>query len=52
MGVDVTTPISNLFLVGDGCESPKGYAGGSGAAESAQRAVGVIEERFPAAVKG
>lgn len=52
MGVDVATPIPNLFLVGDGCESPKGYAGGSGAAESAQRAVALIEERFPAAVSG
>jgi phytoene dehydrogenase-like protein/NAD-dependent dihydropyrimidine dehydrogenase PreA subunit len=51
LGVDVETPIANLFLVGDGCESPKGYAGGSGAAESAQRAVGVIEERFPVAAR-
>jgi hypothetical protein len=35
-------------MVGDGCESEKGYAGGSGAAESAQRAAAIIEERFPA----
>ena len=47
LGVDVETPVPNLFLVGDGCESHKGYAGGSAAAESAQRAAAIIEERFP-----
>ena len=44
-GVDVETPISNLLLVGDGCES-KGYAGGAAAAASAQRAVAVAQERL------
>jgi phytoene dehydrogenase-like protein len=51
LGVDVETPVPNLFLVGDGCESKKGYAGGSGAAESAQRAAVIIAERFPARVQ-
>jgi phytoene dehydrogenase-like protein/NAD-dependent dihydropyrimidine dehydrogenase PreA subunit len=44
-GASVETPISNLFLVGDGVQSV-GYAGGAAAASSAQRAVRVIDERF------
>ena len=46
-GVDVETPIANLLLVGDGCES-KGYAGGAAAAASAQRAAAVAQERLAA----
>jgi len=44
-GASVETPISNLFLVGDGVQSV-GYAGGAAAASSAQRAVAAIDERF------
>ena len=51
LGVEVETPVSNLFIVGDGCESKKGYAGGSAAAESAQLATAIIEERFSPAVR-
>ena len=47
-GVSVETPIANLFLVGDGCES-KGYAGGAAAAASAQRAAAMVRERLPLA---
>jgi phytoene dehydrogenase-like protein len=46
LGVDVETPFPNLFLVGDGCHSPKGYAGGTAAAESGQRVADLISERF------
>lgn len=45
LGVDVETPFPNLFLVGDGCHSPKGYAGGTAAAESGQRVANLISER-------
>jgi phytoene dehydrogenase-like protein len=45
-GTPVDTPIANLFLVGDGCQS-LGYAGGAAAASSAQRAVDLICERLP-----
>lgn len=45
-GASVETPIPNVFLVGDGCQSV-GYAGGAAAASSAQRAVALISERFP-----
>ena len=45
-GVSSETPIANLFLVGDGCES-RGYAGGAAAAASAQRAAAMVEERLP-----
>jgi phytoene dehydrogenase-like protein/ferredoxin len=45
-GASVDTPIANLFLVGDGCQA-LGYAGGAAAAASAQRAVSLIDERFP-----
>jgi phytoene dehydrogenase-like protein/NAD-dependent dihydropyrimidine dehydrogenase PreA subunit len=45
-GVSTETPISNLFLVGDGCES-RGYAGGGAAAASAQRAAALVQERIP-----
>jgi phytoene dehydrogenase-like protein/NAD-dependent dihydropyrimidine dehydrogenase PreA subunit len=44
-GASVETPIPNVFLVGDGCQSV-GYAGGAAAASSAQRAVALISERF------
>jgi phytoene dehydrogenase-like protein/NAD-dependent dihydropyrimidine dehydrogenase PreA subunit len=47
MGVSTETPIPNLFMVGDGCESNLGNAGGTAAAESAQRAAALIRERFP-----
>jgi phytoene dehydrogenase-like protein/NAD-dependent dihydropyrimidine dehydrogenase PreA subunit len=47
-GVSVETPIANLFLVGDGCES-QGYAGGAAAAASAQRAAAMVQERLPLA---
>jgi phytoene dehydrogenase-like protein len=46
-GSRIDTPISNLFLVGDGCQA-LGYAGGAAAASSAQRAVDMICERLPA----
>lgn len=46
LGASVETPISNLLLVGDGCES-RGYAGGAAAAASAQRAVALAQERLP-----
>ncbi len=46
-GVSTETPIANLLLVGDGCES-KGYAGGAAAAASAQRAAAVAQERLAA----
>lgn len=46
-GASVETPIPNVFLVGDGCES-RGFAGGAAAASSAQRAAALISERFPA----
>ena len=46
-GVSIETPISNLLLVGDGCES-RGYAGGAAAAASAQRAAGMVQELLPA----
>ncbi len=49
MGVAAETPVHNLFMVGDGCESSLGNAGGTAAAESAQRAAALIEERFPLA---
>ena len=45
-GVPTETPIGNLFLVGDRCES-RGYAGGAAAAASAQRAVVQLQERLP-----
>jgi phytoene desaturase len=45
-GASVETPIPNVFLVGDGCQS-QGYAGGAAAASSAQRAVALIGERSP-----
>jgi phytoene dehydrogenase-like protein len=44
-GASVETPIPNVFLAGDGCQS-RGYAGGAAAASSAQRAVSLISERF------
>ena len=47
-GVSVETPIANLFLVGDGCES-QGYAGGAAAAASAQRVAAMVQERLPLA---
>ncbi len=47
LGVGVETPVPNLILVGDGCESLKGYAGGTAAAESGQRAAALVAERFP-----
>lgn len=46
LGTSVETPISNLFLVGDGCEI-RGYAGGAAAAASAERAAALVQERFP-----
>jgi phytoene dehydrogenase-like protein/NAD-dependent dihydropyrimidine dehydrogenase PreA subunit len=46
-GATVETPIPNLFLVGDGCKSRKGYAGGTAAAESAQWVADLVQERFP-----
>jgi phytoene dehydrogenase-like protein len=45
-GTSVDTPVPNVFLVGDGCES-RGFAGGAAAASSAQRAADLIVERFP-----
>lgn len=47
MGAACETPIPNVFLVGDGCESSLGNAGGTAAAESAQRAVALIQQRYP-----
>ncbi len=46
-GATVETPIPNLFLVGDGCLSRKGYFGATGAAESAQWTAELVQERFP-----
>jgi phytoene dehydrogenase-like protein len=47
-GASVETPLANVFLVGDGCQS-QGYAGGAAAASSAQRAVALVSEQFPPA---
>jgi phytoene dehydrogenase-like protein len=45
LGMPVTTPVKNLFNVGDGCPAP-GYSGSNAAAESAKRVVQKVKESY------